>query len=242
MKKVFLTSNMDFSYKINGETVSQPFNNENGIKERIKEKLEHEDLIIVFASNPNTFEKNAIYEKVIFESFSKSGFNFKEKLFIDNRYNGNLEEDIKRANLILLSGGYTPTQMEYFEKLDLRELLKNYEGVIIGMSAGSINLADLVVCSPEYEELETNYKTTWKGLGLTNINIEPHFILGELNEEKTLERVELLKLSEEYKIYAIVDGTDIYDDGVTQTMYGEGYLIENRKIKKICNKNENTKL
>ena len=47
-------------------------------------------------------------------------------------------------------------------------------------------------------------------------------------------REELLKLSMEYTIYAICDGSYIFDDGNTQTLYGEGYILNNRNIEKIC--------
>lgn len=42
--------------------------------------------------------------------------------------------------------------MKYFEEIGLREILKDYNGVIIGQSAGSLNLATIVVCAPEFEK------------------------------------------------------------------------------------------
>ena len=238
MKHLFLTSNMGCSVKENGKRYSTPINNTNGIVERIKEVLKKEENILFFASDPNDYEKLDIYCPLIFESFNKSGFNFKSYKIVDNRYNGNLKEDIEYSDIIFLTGGHTPTQMKFFEEINLRELLKSYEGVVIGQSAGALNMAELVVCAPEYvEEIDTSY--TWNGLGLTKINIEPHFVTEELtNAEDILIREELMKLSDLYKIYAILDGTDIYDDGITQTMYGEGYILEKRKVKKICNNKE----
>ena len=93
------------------------------------------------------------------------------------------------------------------------------------------------MCAPEFdEEIGTEY--VWKGLGKTSINIEPHFILETPKEEINL-REELLNLSTQYDIYAICDGSYVFDDGIKQTLYGEGYLIRNREIKKICdNKKE----
>ena len=238
MKHLFLTSNMGCVIKENGIRYSTPINNTNGIVERIKESLKKEETILFFASDPTDYEKNDTYCPLIFESFNKSGFNFKNYKIVDDRYTGNLKEDINNADIVFLNGGHTPTQMKFFEKIHLRELLKNHKGVIIGQSAGSLNMAELVVCAPEYvDEIGSSY--TWKGLGLTKINIEPHFVTEELtNPEDILFKEELMKLSDLYKIYAILDGTDIYDDGKTQTMYGEGYILEKRKIKKICNNKE----
>lgn len=243
MKKIFLTSNLGLSEKqVDGTRISIPINNKNNIVDRIKENLDNEDTILFFVSNPDDYLKNDMYANVTFEGFNKSGFNFKNLVIIDNRYKGSLKEDIEKADLIFLGGGNTLTQMEFFEKIGLRELLKDYDKVIIGQSAGSLNLAKTVVCSPEYL-IEVNGRYIWNGLGLTDINIEPHFVTSKLvNEEDIILREELLKLSLIYPIYAIVDGTDIFDDGITQTMYGEGYLIENRKIEKLSNVGEKVEI
>lgn len=232
MKKIFLTSNMGCSYKVDGKRFAKIIDNKNGIVELLKSNLDKEENFLFFASSPNEYERTDAYASVTFNSFNMSGFNFKKLIVIDDRYNGNLESDIKNSDLIFLAGGHTPTEMKFFEKINLRELLKDYDEVIIGQSAGSLNLADTVVCGPECEEeIGTSY--IWKGLGKTNINIEPHFTMNPLEIDKNV-REELLKLSVEYPIYAICDGSYIFDDGDTQTLYGEGYILNNRNIEKIC--------
>lgn len=235
MKKIFLTGKLGCEEKINNKVISKPIDNVNGIINNIKEKLIKEDNFVFITSSPNDYENNDLYAKVTFESFNKSGFNFKNLIIIDNRYKGNLKEAINDSDVVLLAGGHTLTEMQYFEEINLRDILKDYNKVIIGQSAGSLNLAKLVVCGPEYiEEIGSSY--TWKGLSLTDVNIEPHFITGKLKEKELLLREELLKLSEKYLIYALVDGSYIYDNGSSQTLYGEGYTIYKREIKKICNK------
>ncbi len=235
MKKIFLTSKLGCEEKINNKVISKPIDNVNGIINNIKEKLIKEDNFVFITSSPKDYENNDLYAKVTFESFNKSGFNFKNLIIIDNRYKGNLKETINDSDVVLLAGGHTLTEMQYFEEINLRDILKDYNKVIIGQSAGSLNLAEMVVCSPEFiEEIGSSY--IWKGLSLTDINIEPHFITGKLKEEELLLREELLKLSEKYLLYALVDGSYIYDNGSSQTLYGEGYTIYKREIKKICNK------
>ena len=232
MKKIFLTSNLGCSYKVNGIRVAKPIDNENKIIEQIKTNLSKENIMLFICSSPDDYERNDNHAKITFDSFNMSGFNFKKLIIIDHRYNGNIKSDIKSSDLIFLAGGHTLTEMKFFEEINLRELLENYNGVIIGQSAGSLNLADTVVCGPECdEEIGTNY--IWKGLGKTSINIEPHFILNPPVSELKI-RKELLDLSIDYDIYAICDGSHIFDNGVSQILYGEGYLINNKKVKKIC--------
>ena len=240
MKKIFLTSDLGCSYKADGKRFPKVIDNQNGIIEQIKNNIDKEDNFLFFCSSPYDYEKNDSYAKVTFDSFNMSGFNFKKLIIVDYRYKGNLKEDIKNAEIIFLAGGHTSTEMKYFNEINLRELLKNYKKVIIGQSAGALNLADIVVCGPEYEE-EIGTEYVWEGLGLTKINVEPHFILEPLESEIKI-REELLKLSEQYKIYAICDGSHVFDDGENQTLYGEGYLIENKKVKKICSNKKYIKI
>ena len=232
MKKIFLTSNLGCSYKIDGVRYPKVIDNVNGIIEQLKQNLNNENNFLFFASSPDDYEKNDSQSYTTFKSFNMSGFNFKNLIIVDYRYKRNLISDIKKADIIYLAGGHTPTEIKYFNEIELKELLREYDGIVLGQSAGALNLADTVVCSPEYEE-EIGTEYIWKGLGLTNINVEPHFTMNEA-EINIKVREELLNLTNKYKIYAICDGSHIFDDGNKQTLYGEGYLIEKREIKKIC--------
>lgn len=237
MKKVFLTSNMGCSEKINNKRYATPIDDSNGIIKQIKNNLSNENNLIFIVSNPLDFDKNDNYGKITLDSFNMSGFNFKNLIIIDDRYKGDLNNTIKEADLVFLAGGNTFVQMQFFEKINLGKILENYEGVVIGQSAGAINLAKYAICAPEYEEeIGTNY--IWSGLNMTNINIEPHFILETNSELEKRLRKELLDLSLKYPIYAILDGTHIFDNGKEIILYGEGYLIKNKNIVKLSNVSE----
>lgn len=51
---------------------------------------------------------------------------------------------VRGADILWLSGGDTPTQFGYLKSYGLVDVLKRHKGVIIGMSAGSINMAKTV--------------------------------------------------------------------------------------------------
>jgi len=125
--------------------------------------------------------------------------------------------------------------MQYFEGIKLRDILSDYEGVIVGQSAGAINLAEDVYNSPECEE-DLNRPCYFKGLGKTYINIEPHFILdtSNFNSDEILHRNAMLEESKRRDLYGIPDGSHIFDDGVEQVVYGECYLLRDGEVKKIC--------
>ena len=50
------------------------------------------------------------------------------------------------------------------------------------------------------------------------------------------------KMRSEKEIREYLKKKEISNDVINKTMYGEVYIIENRKIKKICNKHESIKL
>ena len=78
-----------------------------------------------------------------------------------------------------------------------------------------------------------------KGLGLTKINIEPHFILEDLSDDnKKLQRNEILKESHNRKIIALTDGAYILQTNSEYKLYGESYIIKTGIISKSCNNGE----
>ena len=121
-------------------------------------------------------EKADAYFKLACNSFEMT-LPFKNYDFLCPSAKDRAEELIKKADFIFLCGGHLPTQNKFFNDIGLKELLKNTNALIVGGSAGSMNCADIVYCPPELEEevLDENFNRYLKGLGLTNINILPHF-------------------------------------------------------------------
>ena len=48
---------------------------------------------------------------------------------------------MKKNQVIILRGGHVPTQNKFFEKIKLKERIKDFEGIIIGVSARYMNSA-----------------------------------------------------------------------------------------------------
>ena len=154
------------------------------------------------------------------------------------------KEMIEKADFIFLCGGHLPTQNKFFNDIGLKELLKNTNALIVGGSAGSMNCADVVYCPPELEEevLDDNFNRYLKGLGLTNINIMPHF-----EEYKKMvicgkRYIDDIVVPDSHKIdiIALNNGSYIVIKDNQTTIYGESYLIRKGKITQI-NENQNTK-
>ena len=114
-------------------------------------------------------------------------------------------------DMVILGGGHVPTQKRFFDEIGLREALRGWDGIVMGISAGSMNCADLVYAQPEMpgEALDPSYQKFIRGLGLTDVNVLPHY------QAVKDDRVDGLRLMEEITypdsagrtFYAIVDGS-----------------------------------
>lgn len=82
-------------------------------------------------------------------------------------------ELLERADVVWISGGDTLMQIDYIREYGLILPLRNRNGITIGMSAGSINMAETVVL-PKDEKNNIPELSIYEGIGLVDINIEPH--------------------------------------------------------------------
>lgn len=233
MKKLFFTSSTKHYHIIDGKKFPNEIDNTNGIADQIKQLINGNNTILYIASNPKNNEKTNSYASLFFEGLKLSGITFSEYLILDNKTKDNIKEYIKKANLIFLSGGDTYIENEFFQQIHLKELLKNFNGIIIGQSAGSINMAEYVYNSPE--EKEESEPIYFEGLGLSSINIEPHFILDTtgFNEMQMYQRSHLLEESKKRPIYALCDGSHILETDNSITVYGKAFLIKDATIIQI---------
>lgn len=143
---------------------------------------------------------------------------------LDRRTQKYTKRIIKDANFIFLCGGHVPTENAFFHQIHLRELLQDWDGVIMGVSAGSMNCAATVYAPPELdgESLDPDYQEYMEGLGLTDVNILPHFqqIKNMRLDGKRLVRDLMAEHSFQSPVYCLPDGSFfMVKDGET-TLHG----------------------
>lgn len=235
-----LTSDLGNYRSENGIKVALPINNDNGLIDQIKCSLNSTYRVIFIASDYEHNPKTNEYAMLFFDSLRLSGLDFEQQIIIDSEYIKKPEyvyDWIKDADLVFLCGGSTYKQHLFFEKIKLKEALSNYDGIIMGQSAGSINMSTSVFNSPEKAE---NYEPIFfDGLDLTDINVEPHFVkdISDFNDDEFFKYNTILEESYYRPIYGQCDGSHIYINEFNRTIIcGETYLIEDGKISKICDK------
>jgi dipeptidase E len=206
--------------KKDGIKITHPMSNENGIVDQLKELLKEKRKLVFVSSDINsTPDSVEIYARIFFDSMKMVDIEFEQYYILDGTKIDKASEYIENADLVFLCGGDTYNQHLLFEKIGLRELLLNYSGIVMGQSAGAINMA--VHCFNSPEELEKSEPVYFDGLGLTNINIEPHFVyeVSNFNEKEIYQRNAIINESYNRPIYGQCNGSHILiDNGTVETI------------------------
>lgn len=244
MKTLIISSSFTFYYKNEqGVKIPQKIDNNNGFLDNLQKILTKRDCCLIISGKPKK-EHDHDPSEINRQGFALSGIGFKEFIYVNDKNKHNIKEYIKKADCINLCGGHLPMCNDFINELNLRELIKDFNGVIIGASGGGMNMADCVYCIPEVEgeHIDPTFNRYLKGLALTNVNIVPHynyFKTDVFSDGTRMVEDILLKDSYNSPLIAIPDGSYIIQKGSEKTLYGEAYLLENGNIKQIC---ENGKL
>ena len=137
-------------------------------------------------------------------------------------------ELVDNSDLLVLAGGHVPTQNAFFREIELRQILEKYSGTVMGISAGSMNLADTVYVQPELDgESAPDFPRFAPGLGLTAVNILPHYqqVRRYMLDGKRLFEDITYPDSLGHIFFAIPDGSYFYQDDTCLLLYGRAYLI-----------------
>lgn len=148
---------------------------------------------------------------------------------------------IQSSDLIFLSGGHVPTQNAFFREIGLRQLLEGFEGVVIGISAGSMNAADVVYVQPEEPgESAPEFDRFAEGLGLTGVNILPHYQKVKDNYLDGLRLYEDITYADSmgHEFFVLPDGSYIYQDEESLLLCGEGYRIKDGILEMLTEEEE----
>ena len=123
--------------------------------------------VFVASEFEKEYEKTDKYFTFFNNMFVRRGIVFESSHVIDSRMTSeHMHNEVADADVVWLAGGNTPVQYQYFEKYGLVPILREHKGVIIGMSAGAINMAKTAVCSTagNHDRIKT-----YNALGLVDI-------------------------------------------------------------------------
>ena len=181
-------------------------------------------------------------KKGMSDCIHRSGIRTASITMLERSNAGKAGELVKQADWIILCGGHVPTQNRFIHEIGLRELMEDFQGVVMGCSAGSMNCAEDVYSHPEMpgEARDPGYKRWLKGLGLTDINLVPHF------EQVRYAQVDGLRLFEDiafpdswgHRFYTFRDGGYVKVKDGKATLYGEAFEITRGAMHRISEENK----
>jgi len=233
--KLFLTSAIGATTKRDGKRCTGTIDNRYGFLTLFKKHLRRTERMIYIASIREDQTRIDDYFRTTIEAFQKENIQFHENLLINGTAPQDLESLLEHTDAVFLAGGHLPTQNSFFMDIHLDRLQKNYKGVIVAQSAGSMNCASNVYVCPEMpgEAIDPMFRRYRPGLGLAKLNIIPHV---NTNRHAILDG---MKLYEEViapdtfqtPLYLLADGAFFYlEDAQPPEAHGEIYLFKDGKI------------
>lgn len=240
--KVFLTSSPCDNNVPEGIHIPCILNEVNGFVERMKEDWKPDSRGLIISSDPDNFAMNDEMRETFQAAFSFHGLTLSCMLICDSRNESEAANLVSESDMIILAGGHVPTQNAFFRRIGLKKVIQNFTGIVMGISAGTMNSADVVYAQPELEgeSIDPDYERFIPGLGLTDVMILPHYqqVKDYYLDGKRLFEDITYGDSMGRKFYALVDGSYVLVQDGKAVLYGKAYLIQDGEISQICREGE----
>ena len=201
---VFLTSSP--SGPLDVPNYDKLLDEKNGFVENLRQFWKEEMRGMIIAAAPDSFEGNDEMRDFFEQAFRNGNIPVTRFDVWDYRSHDISAEELNQYDIIMLGGGHVPTENHFFHLIHLREKLQGYQGIILGVSAGTMNSAEVVYAQPELpgESVDPEYKRFIQGLNLTKTQILPHYQMVKDNE---------------------LDGKRLYEDITYGDSYGRNFLV-----------------
>lgn len=237
---VFLTSSP--SGPLDVPNYDKLLDEKNGFVENMRQFWKPEMRGLIIAAAPDSFEGNDEMRDFFEHAFRNSRVPVTGFDLWDYRSPDISAEELNQYDVIMLGGGHVPTQNRFFTQIHLREKLQDYKGIVLGVSAGTMNSADVVYAQPELpgESVDRGYVRYLKGLGLTKVHVLPHYQMVKHFMLDGRRLFEDITYGDSYgkQFLALEDGSYIRITGDETKVYGRAHRIADGVLATICEENE----
>ena len=206
-------------YYCSGFDVNNAFGH--GLGDMFKSELKGTKSIVYIPGGADRTEKaRTKYVPIFTNHFENVGIKFDEvTLITPDGDRLEAQEKVASADFVMLMGGDPFKQKEMCDDLGLLPFLKNYDRVMLGMSAGAMLMSKYIIitpCSDEYPDFRIE-----EGLNLDGLSIFPHnntssdiypelLIVGD----ETYKRDDLVTVAQKYGSFYLLQD-NVRDDGST---------------------------
>lgn len=237
---LFLTSSptgpLDNSRDVDG------IDSKNYLIENFRKYWKSDSKCLYITAMPDDFSLNDEIRSGMRATWEKTGFSISQFDIWDDRTTDFSKETLHQYDVIILGGGHVPTQNRFFQRISLRDKIQDFQGIVIGISAGTMNSADVVYAQPEEpgEGIDPHYEKFIRGLGLTKVNVCPHYQMVKDFYLDGMRLFEDITYGDSYgnEFAALPDGSYILSENGVETIWGEAYLIKDGTIEQICEDGE----
>lgn len=235
--KLFLTSSPTGAYRSSEPASFQGFDPANGMVDELKKYWRPQSRCLLIAAFPDAFSENEAMRTYFEGVLEDTGLDAVCLDLCDSRNGREMAAKLHSYDMIILSGGHVPTENAFFMEIGLPEEIREFDGIVMGISAGTMNCAETVYAQPEFsgEAVSDSYQKFIPGLGLTKYNILPHY------QAVKEDYVDGLRLFEDitcpdsigHTFYAIVDGSYLLQTQDRAEIRGEAYKVSEGEITRI---------
>ncbi len=193
------------------------------ITKRLREELTVRNSIVFISACPQEYVQNDNDSDGMHEMFAEQGMPFERHYVIDERTDPSVAKRLVESAdcIFLMGGGVCEEQLDLIREKDCHEALLDCHAVILGVSAGSMNMARNTV--DFFESMEP-----FPGLGLTNITVSCHH-----DPEDTWRYEQTLKMSETRTVYAMEDMSAFFIKRGKIDVVGRIFRADNRELRPI---------
>ena len=193
----------------------------------LQEDITDRKSLVMISSNPFFYEEDGATER---SWLDQAGILFDEYHLINFRIQKEEAQAlIQDASVIFMLGGNTLKQNGFLKEYELSDLIKKSRAVVLGASAGAINMSAKWLCSKNLGYKVEN-RSVYEGIGLDDFSVLSHF---DLENNIALVQRELSHLSEEMNIYASNKDCAVRIKGDKTDIFGNVYLISHSNIQKL---------
>ena len=218
------------------------FTTDNGFLATVKAELPSRPRVLMISAAPD----DKAFTDSVLEGMTlcvrNSGIEPSKITMLDRRNCGKAAGLIRRSDWVVLCGGHVPTQNRFIHEIGLKELLNGFDGLVMGCSAGSMNCADFVYSHPELygEASDPSYGRWLRGLGLTRLQIIPHYyqVRDYMIDGRRLFEDIIFPDSWHHSFYTFPDGGYIVCKNGRETLYGTAWEISEGRMRQICSENQ----
>ncbi len=196
-----------------------------GLGNMLKDELKNTKSIVYVPGGAEKVEKARLKHIPNFtKHFQNVGIEFESVNVITPELSSDeAKKMVKNASFVMLMGGDPFKQKELCERLDIMNELKNFNGVMLGFSAGAMLMSKYIIITPCSEEFPDFHIEP--GLNLDGISIYPHNNTSDkeypeelVSGDEVYKKSDLLQVAKDYdKFYLLQD--NLREDGLTDISF-----------------------